>query len=719
LKIVASITSKFGNNRGYKAMSIASVQNYTIDSAMDTDSDSWSIDIGDPSFELIDLLKRDTEVRVQLIGGASPRGTLVLKTGFADLVALTQDGTLALSGRDVSAAAIDSTHPPMDWKNIFPDRLVKKEAMTLGFTSFQLQKVDPFEKFYTDASESYWEMWYRMYRKRKMWMWVSSEGGLYADLLNYGAPVSYYIGEPDKQRPNVSQWIRPQTVEIRKNTQTRIHTITVFGHTGKKQGGFSIPVTDHKIDDWIKKPTKIITESGITKKKDAIAEAVEQVFEGEVGSVEITITIKDPGFNLEQNRIARLNIPDMNFVGDYFVVGVRLMNGPDGPLQEVRLREKKFAISRRTPKDPVIVKDPQVDQQTAGQALTTGSKNDWGQYFVIAAKAWHGTWDLSLFLATLLAVCQIETTFTNVRAPFGGPEWYPKPNLPPDEAIWRAQFANSKNNAFNPYAPSDEAAVGAMQLKSLSLKQEADARFGTTADPEYEGGRWDPASNIYVAAHYIASLLQGIPRTEDQLYSHIGGYYTGAAGIGSPAANAYGKKVENLVRGTYLAEAEAALGGPTLPANSSKTHADLAANVPDTVRKIINFAERQLGKPYSHINRFGPEQYDCSGLATAAYRASGFPNTDHLIGGPPFTTYSMFSGGSGSGNLVPVNKNNLSVGDLVFFDNGLGGAQPGHMGIYYQDGTVIAANTHGVTVSDIGTWAWMGAMHLPDLWVNG
>jgi len=46
-----------GQKKKIRRLALPSVESYSVDSAMDTDSDSWSIEIGDPAAELIELLK--------------------------------------------------------------------------------------------------------------------------------------------------------------------------------------------------------------------------------------------------------------------------------------------------------------------------------------------------------------------------------------------------------------------------------------------------------------------------------------------------------------------------------------------------------------------------------------------------------------------------------------------------------------------------------------
>jgi cell wall-associated NlpC family hydrolase/prophage tail gpP-like protein len=719
-KAIATITSRFGG-RGYTGLPVNRVKNYTIDSAMDTDSDQWSIDIGDPRSQLIGLLRRDSEVRIRLAAHLGGTTVVPLLQGYADQIGLTEDGTLALQGRDLSAAAVDDTAPPFNWHNARPDKIIINQARQRGFTKFQVAKVAPIPKLYTDGSESVWELWYRMVRKKKMWVWVDPDGALHVNNLNYAADPTYLFGKPSRGHPNPRSWIPIQRVQIMKNTSTRLGEVWVFGETG--QAGFKVEAKDNLIKDWIKRPLKIITaDAAHTNRALALKEAQEEIFEGIVGSLEITITIADPGFVVRQNRTCLLNIPELDYAGEFFVVGARMLNGTDGGLQEVRLREKKYALTRRQPQDPALKEEgTNVNASAFGSNLATG-KNEWGDYFVVAAKAWNGGYDFSLFLATLLAICQHESSFTNVREG-GGPEWTDPPLAITnrEQAIqqgqqgqtlveWKKDFANSAGNPLNPF--NREAGVGPMQLTTAAYKHWADERMSIF--DEYSGGRWHPSANIWAGARALNSKLQGLTPSEANLWVGVKAYN----GTG-PAADAYMRAIRQSVTSDWLPQVQAQLSNQQniLPANSTKTEAQYAGSVPDTIRKLINFAERQRGKPYQ-TGAEGPDTYDCSGLAYACYKAAGLGGA---IGGRQ-STWGYWANGKGYGNLEFVYVDKLLPGDMVFFSvPSDGGAPPQHMGIYYHDGLMIAAPHTGAVVyaesiSAPDVWTCMGGMRMKGIW---
>jgi cell wall-associated NlpC family hydrolase len=85
----------------------------------------------------------------------------------------------------------------------------------------------------------------------------------------------------------------------------------------------------------------------------------------------------------------------------------------------------------------------------------------------------------------------------------------------------------------------------------------------------------------------------------------------------------------------------------------------------------VAYAYQKLGSPYVW-GATGPDAFDCSGLAQAAYRAAGISL--------PRTTYAQIN----AGHRVP--RSALRPGDLVFFYSGVS-----HVGIYVGKGQMIHA----------------------------
>ncbi|MER6979691.1 NlpC/P60 family protein [Streptomyces carpinensis] len=85
----------------------------------------------------------------------------------------------------------------------------------------------------------------------------------------------------------------------------------------------------------------------------------------------------------------------------------------------------------------------------------------------------------------------------------------------------------------------------------------------------------------------------------------------------------------------------------------------------------VAYAYQKLGSPYVW-GATGPDAFDCSGLAQAAYRAAGISL--------PRTTYAQIDAGR------RVSRSDLRPGDLVFFYSGIS-----HVGIYVGNGRMIHA----------------------------
>jgi len=85
----------------------------------------------------------------------------------------------------------------------------------------------------------------------------------------------------------------------------------------------------------------------------------------------------------------------------------------------------------------------------------------------------------------------------------------------------------------------------------------------------------------------------------------------------------------------------------------------------------VAYAYEKLGSPYVW-GATGPDAFDCSGLAQAAYRSAGISL--------PRTTYAQIDAGR------RVSRSELLPGDLVFFYSGIS-----HVGIYVGNGQMIHA----------------------------
>jgi murein DD-endopeptidase MepM/ murein hydrolase activator NlpD len=346
---------------------------------------------------------------------------------------------------------------------------------------------------------------------------------------------------------------------LTKTVQSRIEEVVLYGTRGKT--GFNVTAKDPTMSSWRKKPRKVMLDSASRNVTSAKRMAWEEIYEGKVGSVELKITIPDPGFPIQQNQDARLFLKEIDMYGHYFVVGVRIQGGPDGFVQEVRLRELEFALSKRVPTAPKL--DSGQPAPGAGSALGNGLEQaagiptGWGDYFVKAAKKHHGVMNYQLFLACLLGICRIETDFVNERED-GGPGgdhhiWHPfkpshtapistgpvppgvdpSPVPPPDYTIandkraWQQKFANEPGV----FGITRQFGVGPMQLTSIGLKHEADDLLHLGHRNQFAGGRWHPEHNIMIAAKSLATCVQGVHAARDQdIWLAVDAYNRGISG---------------------------------------------------------------------------------------------------------------------------------------------------------------------------------------------
>lgn len=94
------------------------------------------------------------------------------------------------------------------------------------------------------------------------------------------------------------------------------------------------------------------------------------------------------------------------------------------------------------------------------------------------------------------------------------------------------------------------------------------------------------------------------------------------------------------------------------------------------ISKVLEFAHNSLGKPYVYGGT-GKKGYDCSGLIYAAFQQIGI-------------TLPRSSGQQASSG-TKVNKDDLVVGDLIFFNTS--GKGVSHVGLYVGNGKMIHAST--------------------------
>jgi cell wall-associated NlpC family hydrolase len=121
----------------------------------------------------------------------------------------------------------------------------------------------------------------------------------------------------------------------------------------------------------------------------------------------------------------------------------------------------------------------------------------------------------------------------------------------------------------------------------------------------------------------------------------------------------------------------------------------VGATASEQGRKAVEFATRQLGKPYVW-GAEGPGSYDCSGLTSQAWAAAGR--------GIPRTSQEQW-------RLLPrIDIKNMRPGDLIIYHS-----DASHVGMYVGNGTIIHAPRPGrhVTVAGAGSMSILGVVR-PD-----
>jgi prophage tail gpP-like protein len=256
----ALVTTRWSGS-SYRPIVIPRVESYYVDTSLDNDADTWTFDVGDPTGHYMELFNRDAEIRCQLYG-VGLEGQHYIITGIADEVSFDEQGSITFTGRDLSSLATDSTATPKRFKHVRAWAIVDEQARYVGFQQTRLSRAPMVKKLqYTDGSESYWEFWYRLYRKEKMWLWTEPDGMLVAGRLNYNGQISYYLGEP---KAGDSQYVKRMYIpveraEIRKSTQARVYEVWVYGHRG--DNGFLAISKDPTMTQWVKKPRKVMLDT--------------------------------------------------------------------------------------------------------------------------------------------------------------------------------------------------------------------------------------------------------------------------------------------------------------------------------------------------------------------------------------------------------------------------------------------------------------------------
>jgi prophage tail gpP-like protein len=749
---VRAIVTTRWKGTAYRPLVMNSLEQYYVDTGMDTDADTWSIDVGDPAGDYLALLERDNEIRTTLYGVGREQHHPIL-TGIADSASF-EDGTWTLTGRDLSLLATDSTVMPHRYSKARAWSIVSKQAHSIGFHSTNLARHGMVKKLIqTDGSESYWDFWYRLYRAEKMWLWTLPNGTLVGGHLNYTAHPLYYLGDArDGDDASIRGRLIPViSASLRKNVQPRVEEVVIYGTRGDT--GFSVVQRDPTLSKWIKKPRKVILDSKSRTMQAARKAAWEEIFEGKVGSLEFKVVIPDPGFIVRQNQVARLYLKEIGLYGNYFVVGSRIVGGAEGFQQELRLRERQYAMSKRVPSQPKLNTGSGPRGKGTGTSIgsqiekNAGVPRGWGDYFVKATKKYHGVMDYSLFLAVLLAMCDTESHFSNVREG-GGPEWYPfvaptgiaHSTGPGTESRteWQRHWANEKGAPGNPYstraAANGEAGVGPMQLTSIGLKQSADDLLNPGHRDQYAGGRWHPEHNIMIAARTLHNNCQYFHAVHDNdIWLAVMAYNLGEVGAknyfnANHTINPYAQLIKKKVLNDpgYLAEVKTAMQKAKDAAQTKKDGNTSGAGPDDETVVRPSGANAYVVEKYDtvvhYLRNFNRANATAEERRKAIYYAALFafyhrndmnyaqirpmpdmkifPNVPNPTDCSQFSTWCYKTAGvadpnglayNGAGNTTTqwahgrkVSAAALRPGDLVFFNN------PDHVAVYYKNGACIS-----------------------------
>ena len=190
---------------------------------------------------------------------------------------------------------------------------------------------------------------------------------------------------------------------------------------------------------------------------------------------------------------------------------------------------------------------------------------------------------------------------------------------------------------------------------------------------EMSGQRTAQTHQLLADAGELAGVEQQMQRTED--------------GISSLKSQLTAQK--NSL-GHLLTTEKATLASLTVPQQqavasnsigaSGTTTASYTGPTSTQAEKAVAFAYAQLGKPYQW-GATGPNSYDCSGLAQAAWAAAGVAI--------PRDTYEQWAA------LPHISSSAIQPGDLLYYDG------VGHVAIYVGNGYMIDAPQTGMDVEKI------------------
>jgi peptidoglycan DL-endopeptidase CwlO len=190
---------------------------------------------------------------------------------------------------------------------------------------------------------------------------------------------------------------------------------------------------------------------------------------------------------------------------------------------------------------------------------------------------------------------------------------------------------------------------------------------------EMSGMRNAQTQQLLTDASELAGVEQQMQRTED-----------GVAALNSQLA------AQKKSLGGLITTEKATLASLTVPQQQTVTTNSIGAGGTITATysgptssqadKAVAFAYAQLGKPYQW-GATGPDSFDCSGLAQAAWAAAGVAI--------PRDTYEQWAA------LPHISSSAIQPGDLLYYDG------VGHVAIYVGNGYIIDAPQTGLDVEKI------------------
>ena len=190
---------------------------------------------------------------------------------------------------------------------------------------------------------------------------------------------------------------------------------------------------------------------------------------------------------------------------------------------------------------------------------------------------------------------------------------------------------------------------------------------------EMSGQRTAQTQQLLADAGELAGVEQQMQRTEN-----------GVAALKAQLA------AQKNSLGQLLTTEKATLASLTVPQQQTVASNSIGARGTTTAtytgptstqaEKAVAFAYAQLGKPYQW-GATGPNSYDCSGLAQAAWAAAGVAI--------PRDTYEQWAA------LPHISSSAIQPGDLLYYDG------VGHVAIYVGNGYMIDAPQTGMDVEKI------------------